>query len=293
MELSNREIALIIWFLIFAVWAIRIEGARRQLWNIVKILTSGSIAKVIAAMFVYVVCQVLVLGSLGLWDVSQMKNTIVWAFSVGLLTTFRVNDLAKEEGYFINAVKDNFKIIAAIEFVINFHALNLVAELILIPVSTFLVMIQAFTEVKNEEGYDMANKVVTRALGIIAVVVLVYEIVHIANNADEFFNSGTFYDFLIPVILSVMFLPFVYCMMLYVVYENIFFRIPFFTNDDEMIKYTKRVTIRTFMINLRALQRWAGHFPKLDYRSKGSIKRDAEVIKAGEIKVPEGLKNEQ
>lgn len=283
MDLSNREVALIIWFFIFAVWAIRIEGVRGQLWNMVKILTSGIIVKVLAVMFVYILCQLLVLRGLGLWDMSQMKNTIVWSFSVGLLTTFRVNDLAKEEGYFINAVKDNFKIIAAIEFVVNFHALSLVVELILIPISTFLIMVQAYTEIKNEEGYEVVHKVVTRALGVIVTAVLVYEVVHIANNTDEFFSSGTFNDFLVPVLLSVMFLPFLYCMMLYTVYENIFIRIPFFANDDEMIKYTKRITVKTFMMNLRPLQRWADHLHKLDYRSKGSIKRDAEAIKAGEI----------
>lgn len=245
----------------------------------VRIMSSGIVAKVLTVMFVYVLCQVLVLRDLGLWDMSQMKNTIVWAFSVGVLTTFRVNDLVKEEGYYLNAVKDNFKIIAAIEFIVNFHALNLVVELILIPVSTLLVMIQAYTESNNEEGYDIVHKIVTRALGVIVIAVLVYEVIHIANNTDEFFSSGTFYDFLVPVLLSVMFLPFVYCMMLYTVYENIFVRIPFFADNDEIIKYTKRITIKTFMMNLRALQRWAGYIHKIDYRSKDSIKMDAEAIK--------------
>ncbi len=273
MELSNREVAILLWFFIFSVWALFKAKVGRQLIDMLRILvTSRSILIIISSMTFYVLGSVYFLDSIDYWNAEHTKNTIIWFGSVALVTMFRSNKAVDDEHYFKKAILDNLKLIAVIEFVINFHTLSIWSELVLIPITFSLGAVHAYTEVYDREGYDEAHKLVTNLLVIIVVALLAYEITQIYNNPGKFFTIGTLVDFTMPIVLSMMFLPFMYLLVVYMLYENIFGRLRLFIDEPSHISYTKLLTVTNFHISVPLLRHWSKNIHMIDYSTRESIK---------------------
>jgi hypothetical protein len=78
----------------------------------------------------------------------------------------------------------------------------------------------------------------------------------IIDNFSEFLIRGTLDDFLIPPILSFLFLPFIYGLSLYFNYEDVFTGINQAINKPGLIKYAKKQAIIHFHVNIKNLKRW-------------------------------------
>ena len=46
---------------------------------------------------------------------------------------FRIPQIAEDKHYFSNAIKDNFKVFAVVEFIVAFYTFKLWVELLIIP----------------------------------------------------------------------------------------------------------------------------------------------------------------
>jgi len=88
--------------------------SNKEIRSALSSVLDGFSKKVIIIPFSFLVFYTLVsvwlLSEVGMWDLSQVKNTVVWFFGVAAVSFFRLNKIADDTDYFKNAVKDNLKI---------------------------------------------------------------------------------------------------------------------------------------------------------------------------------------
>ena len=135
---NTREIAVGIWLLVFAVFVVSIRSIRESLPTLLNAFFEPKILTPIFLLLIYVVLIVFVLYETGIWSPFQLKNTTIWLFSVALpVDISNSSGLQRMNNFFQNKVKNSFKLVAVLEFVIAFYTFPLLVELMIVPVVTF------------------------------------------------------------------------------------------------------------------------------------------------------------
>jgi hypothetical protein len=203
------------------------------------------------------------------WTASaHLKDTIAWTVLVALAMVFKVADESKEDKFFQNAVKDAIKITIVLEFVVGLYPFSLLVELFLVPLITVLVVLQVVAETKDE--YQGAKRVITGVLMIIGVLLLWHSIASLLSDT-EFVIIKRIVEMLMPSILTVLFLPFIYILALYAAYNAVFVRLAIWNRDSAILRYAKRQILLHFGLNRRKLIQWSKNNPMPKVRSKYDV----------------------
>ena len=255
MDLFNsREIAIGIWLLVLLCYATldsRVRTAFAGLW---KAFCCRQILVSLGLTAGYIILTIIGLFQVGVWDLDQFKNTILWSLSVAIVSLFRISQMIEDDHYFRNALKDNFKLIAIFEFVVTFYTFPLLVELLLVPVVFILVLMQAFTEGKKE--YSDLMRLLDYLLTVFGGSLVVYAGYMLVVDSGSFFQAKTLTDFGLPIALTLLFLPFLFVLALYVNYENAFLRINFIYKQLPLCGYAKRTALGGFHVRTALLKRW-------------------------------------
>lgn len=274
---NNREIALGIWLFVFAAFAISIKSVRQALPPVWQAICHPKILTPIFLMFAYVSIVVFALYTADLWTAKQLKNTILWTFSVAVVSMFRIPQIADDETYFRKALMNNFKIIAVLEFVIAFYTFSLLAELLIVPAVTFLVTLQAFSE--TEQKYRQVGQLLANLLTAIGFGLILYSGVMLATEPTLFFQAGTFSDFALPLVLTVLHLPFLFVFSLYMQYETLFTRIQFLYQTDSERRLAKRTALFGLHFRTPLLKRWLRYIQRHRPRELDEFRRSVRYVK--------------
>lgn len=267
---NNREIASAIWLLLFGMWAITNSGVRASFRDVIRSFLKWQIIIPLVAMGVYVVVVVGCLCTIGFWDVSAMKDTVFWTLGFASIMLFRANEVDKRYGFFRNAILDNLKLIAVLEFILNTYTFSLWIELLLVPSVTLIIMLKAVSEfkVKLESRYKAVDSFLGSVLALIGIVLISTTIHSAINDLGGFMTIHNLRDFLLPAVLSGLYLPFIYAWALYLAYEVLFVRIDIFNSDRNLALYLKKVVLLTFHVKLWRLLQWARQAPGLHASSQ-------------------------
>lgn len=121
MELNTREIATLIWLGIVIATLLLMPKMRRALGGLQCAFGQKRILQVLAFFALYVGAMLWLLHAIGIWDWDQLKNTVIWTFSVALIAVLRSNKIADEPSYFRKWITENFQILAIIQFLITLY----------------------------------------------------------------------------------------------------------------------------------------------------------------------------
>lgn len=105
--------------------------------------------------------------------------------------------------------------------------------------------------------------------GLVLIGVALYRAV---ADVYAFATFQTLGDFLLPILLSALYLPFVYAWALFLAYEMLFARIGIHNQDRQLARYLKRRVLVTFHGRLWHLLRWSGGTPSLHVSSREEAK---------------------
>lgn len=251
--LNNREIATAIWLTIIFLWALSISSVRRSIRDLLKVFFNKKIFIPLIVMLLYIVGMVIVFQKIGFWDASATKDTVLWTLGSAFATYFSLNKVAQDGEYFKNAILDNLKFVLILEFVVNLYSFSLPTELIVIPIVSFIVMLNAFAESKPE--YKQVSKLLNFILGIFGLYLIVFTFKEIFLDFQKFASLKNLRDFFLPILFSIALLPFVYVMALFIQYETFFIRIDFANKNPDVAKYAKRKVFAACHINLSKLNK--------------------------------------
>lgn len=227
---STRELSLLIWTTIFIITLTLGKSLRKSFNEVIKTLFVKQFILIYLSMTAYVFLVVLLLRLLNLWEMSFLKDTIFWFFSFAIMTFFSLPK-AEDINFFKNLLLESFRWTIFLEFLFNFYTFNLVAELIFLPIITFVALTQAIAETvkKNEQ----IGNLLSSFLSIIGSIYFFYAFFKTISEYGSFFTSQNLKALILPLLLTISILPFFYFIALYMQYEEIFKRIIYLTDDND------------------------------------------------------------
>lgn len=275
--LNNREVALLIWLGVAVIACVVHSGIRPRLIEVLKAFGRRQILVVIGLLYVFLGITVWLLSALSLWDWDQLKTTLVWSVVVGVASLMQVNKIEDQPRFFRDWIKDSLKVVAIVEFVVTFYAFPLWAELILQPL---LLLIGGTLAVgMGDPKNGAAVKLLNGLLSLLGLGLVVYAAYMIAVNQGSFLSLTTLREFYTPIVLSILFVPFIFLLHVYSTYEKSFMALRWAITDDKLRRYAKLKAILSFGPRVALLRRWQTNLRAHRPDDKEDIRRAIREVK--------------
>lgn len=275
-KFSNRELAIAIWILIAVIWALSQPKIRKSLFQIIKAFFAWKLAISYVIVFSYITLMIIPLNAVGIWKFAHLKITILWVLCVAFVKLFEFSK-TNDQKFFKDAIKGNLKGLIVLEFFINLYVFDLWVELFLVPVFGILGGMIAIAE--TDEKYEIVKKLLNYIKAFIGLAFIGYAIYMVVTDFEHFATLENFENFYLPILLTIMFLPFVYFAALYASYESLFVSLRFFVSDVALLKYVKKKTILAFGPNLWVLNKWSKHINTLRFKDKEGVDKAVRDFK--------------
>lgn len=276
--LSTREIAILFWIFFTLVVMMFSENIRQGLAQSIILLFGKKIGAILVTLTIYVFLLLFLLNKIQLWNVSLIKDTVFWYFTTAIILFFSINK-AKDNSYFKKIVAENLKWSLILEFIINFYTFSLTTELIIVPTMTVLLLLQAFAD--TDSKHLAAKKLLEYITGFVGLVFIIYAICLTLKTYDAVFTIHNLFSFVLPPILTILLIPFLYILAVCMNYETLFMRINFLTRDAEKRKRLKKTILWTAKINLNHITTIGTILNKFDLYNEDNFSLLCESIKKG------------
>ncbi len=244
---TNREISIIIWLLVITISLLFSKMMRSQLYGLFK-----SLSKLLHYFLIVILYESLVIYSLfliGFWKIDLLKDTIIWIFSVGIVSLSKaVVSKSRNSNVFKKLVIENLKLTVVVEFLINSYVFPLPFEIFFIPIISIIVLITIFTESKND--FQPVYKLMNLILSFFGFVVITFVLIKAFNDSKTVFSLQTLQTIVLPLFLSISMIPIIYSFIIYSAYQNLFILLNHFI-DRNNLKYfkTRIVKLCRFRLN--------------------------------------------
>ncbi|ABC62847.1 hypothetical protein [Erythrobacter litoralis] len=252
-QLSNREIATLIWIGLFLIWMLATPKVRQSLGAVIKAFCQPVILRVVAVAALYIMGTIWLLYWRDIWTTDFIYMTLTWAITFGLVTMFEAHKMASDKRFMGKIIRDVFNVTAVLIFFIELHSFSLVVELIALPVVTLLTLMHELAKMKEEHA--AVEKLLGAILAIVGLSYLSLSLWQTWAGYGEINGLDTLRAFIIPILLSLLFLPFLFGLGVYMAYERIFASLSLWM-DKKLLKYSKRQAGIRCRTNLDYLERW-------------------------------------
>ena len=221
-SLSNREIAILFWMIVIFTVLIYFSKSSKAFLEVIKACFAKKLMYCYIVIAVYFFLMIQILNKTIFWETYLFKDFTIWLVGFAMVSFFSINKINTNS----ELIKRFLKIFSAmiiIDFVMNFFTFNLGWELIIIPVVSFIAILQYFAEINKEKtGYEKVSSFLKWVLTIIGFSLLGYVIHKLYHNYNQILKINNVKSFLIPVILSVLYFPIILLFASVMKYENIF-----------------------------------------------------------------------
>ncbi len=142
-------------------------------------------------------------------------------------------------------------------------------ELLLVPflVSVGLLMVVA----DGKKEHAQTARVLRVAQGIVGGAMALFVAYQTLTHFADIANIGTVKELALPIALSVLFVPFLYLMALYVAYDGIFRRLGWAVSDRPVRRYARRRTVALCGLSLGTLAEWSRVFGRTKFDTRVSV----------------------
>lgn len=265
---STRELSLLLWTTVILIALLLVKSIRQSIFGIFKLFCSKQILPVFIALTIYTLLAVLFLKQFSLWDKSLIKDTIFWFISFAMVTFFTINK-AKDTYFFKTILKECFKWTIFIEFLVNFYTFSLTTEIIMLPIIVAFAITQAV--VQTDKKNEAVNKLLTNLLAIIGTAYIGYAVYKTITDFKDIWKFQNLEILLLPLLLTVLALPYFYFVALYMHYQELFINVDFLTNDGSLKTKLKRIIFLTANLNLNKLTSIKRKLRKTDLYNSADI----------------------
>lgn len=277
MNLNNRELALLIWLMLFIVifhWKLK---NREALYGIWRALTQRKILYLLTVLALYLVACVWLLSVIDWWKLSNLKTTIVWIIVFIFVTIFNFNKIESDKSYFRTLFIEAVGLGALLSFISSSYTFGLISELII----TFLLIVLSLgTAISmNDVKLKPAHNLLITLLAAISLLLLVNSIYRIITEFGDFATYHTVREFLLPIALTVFSIPFLYGLHIYSTYERIFASLEFLIKESALRRKAKQKVITIFKLDIEGIEKWHRHIGIFEQKSETDINNSIAEIK--------------
>lgn len=273
-SLNTREMAIIILLFAFLIGISFIKGVRKAAKDIIKIFFSIKLIIPFISMLLYIFLILFVLYYIGFLNINLTKDIVFWFVIVAIPLFFTANKVRENKNFFKNEAMEYIKLTTIFGFLINFYTFNLFIEIILQLSLFIIILFISFS--KTDKKY----KSVEAFFNIIFLIVFVYLVIFFINsfliNFNELININTGISYILPAVLTILFLPFVYMLALYMRYElfYVFSKTQF--NDSKLHIYVFKEVFKRNKLNLYELHDFLLNFRIFDINNIEDVKKEIE-----------------
>ncbi|WP_233879917.1 hypothetical protein [Virgibacillus halodenitrificans] len=234
---SSREIASGIWIIIFLIFILSKATIRNSLFNVIRVATAKQLIIPMVIIIIYSTILVLIFSLFSFWQSKYIKDITFWVLFVGIPVIFGAIT-NNEDNYFMNIIKKNFKFIIVIEFLLSTITFSILTELILLPFLTFLILLETVATTKAQ--YYKVKSLLSFIIALAGFSILGLTLKKALESYVTFNSLDLLIKFSIPIVLSFLFVPIVYCFAIYSEYEQLFISLRFREPKDKLIKRYRR-----------------------------------------------------
>lgn len=270
--LNNREIAIALWLLAISIYLFlspKMAEVRHSFKSLISAFFVKQIQVVLWLMVAYMSAIIYYLSEVDLWNIEQLKNTIFWSVSVGFMSLFKLESIKKDKSFFKHSVIDNLKLLTILQFIIGVYTFSLWIEVILAPILAVVVMMLAIAE--TDKKHHKAKVFLEYCLSLFGFILIAYTFYMLVTNFGEFGKEKTAYDFFVPPLLTLLYLPFVFFMLVYSSYEQVFVRLKFSIKNKYYRHLAKLYAVILFNVRMSLLDRWSYQVAKENVASHADL----------------------
>ncbi|KFF20347.1 hypothetical protein [Flavobacterium hydatis] len=249
---SNRELATIVWLAIILILINLNKEIRNSAFQVIKAFFVKQILLVFFLLAVYAFFIVLFLKYYRFWDFTLLKETLFWFFGFALMTLFKL-EKANEASFFFKILIESFKLTIFLEFFLNFYTFSFVTEMIVIPIFTFVFLMNLISE--NKDEYKPVFKLTKIVIGFVGAFYIVFAIYKFIFHNENILSVHNLNSLILPVQLTILSIPFFYFLSLYSNYERLFLRVEFMNKDSAVQRNLKLQILKKANINLSKLKK--------------------------------------
>lgn len=229
-------------------------------------------------MTLYISLVLYLLSFIGLFNINLIKDAIFW-FIVGAIPLFfKANDVNKKyKNFFRNNAIKFITIPTILSFLfINFYTFNITNEVILLVALLFIACLIAVS--KTDEKYKPAEKFFSVIFLIIVIFLILNFIYNLFINPNGFLNINTVITFILPAILTITLLSYIYTLALYIEYETFYVRLKVVFNDSKTHKYVFKKVFKKYKLDFFGLTAFLSEFRFYNMQNNEDIEK--EIIRA-------------
>lgn len=268
--LNNRELSLLIWIIFVVIYCLCYPKLRNCLFQVIKSFFAWKLTLAYILMFTYIICTVWILKTLSIWKVSHISLTVLWCLCTAFVMFFGF-EKTKDPNFFKDSVKNNINGLVFVEFFVNLYVFSFWIEFMIVPILAIIGIMKAITESNKE--YKPVDRLIDYILGIAGSFLLIYAFYKMVTDFNNFATINNLESFYMPILLSILFVPFVYMAALTVAYEMFFVRLGFFVPDRKVLIYAKIKTIFSIRFNILKLRTWQDYvYKNWRFKNKKEVK---------------------
>ena len=213
-------------------------------------------------------------------DYQSITSNFFWVILSGIALTGRAISAQEDHHFIKSTILDSLKIIVVIEFLVAAYSFDLLAELIIVPVTIFVGLIIGFSSMKKEHE---SIKTLFEWIAFGVVMLLLWKSVgSIWSQPEAFFTTRTGRNFILPPLLTIGLIPFSYFWYCYSNIETARIRINLKTfQSDKLKRYARRHFFTTFVAKpwlLRRATRQVHNIPASRYEDVDQIISDILIL---------------
>ncbi len=249
---NNRELAIFVWLSIAFIIIRFFPSIRKATYRLFDVFLKKKLFFLLLISIAYISIVIISLYHLGLWDFFLLKDTIYWFIMVGLVMVFRREKEIKDDNYFKNIIVENLKFTIVINFLSSFYYFSFWCEFAFI----FFIVLWAFVYavIKVQFNNKTAEYVIFGIIFIPIVLLFILSVKNIISSINEFADFDTLKVFLLPISLTLIFIPFALIIANYIEYELLFKRFNNFIKDTKLIRYAKWRSLIYFKLNFKKIR---------------------------------------
>jgi hypothetical protein len=270
---DNRELALLAWAAALLVLAIIARSIRPALVAVIDALFEPKLLTTFILMAMYIGVLVWLLSLARIWTPAVAAETLFWFFGPAIVLYSQFDKAGRDPHFFRRTALATLTVTVVTEFVINLYPLDLMMELLLVPL---VALIGGMLALATEPQYRQIKGLLELLLGVLGFALIGYTILHIMDAPEEFATLDNLRRFLV-----LAFLPFVYGVAVFALYDSLFSRLDWKPGGKELPAYAKRRIFRAALFRLRTVRRCSDAYGEALMRasSQADIDRAVQEIK--------------
>ncbi len=278
MALNDRQLSLILWIFVLLLFMLSTKDMRGGVAGLVKYFFVAPILAVLALVCTYVALCVWVLAALGLWSAANLVTTLAWLFSFAFVAVFAANRIKEERVYFKQVLRDSVGAAAFFLFIAEFATFSLWIEIVLMGLGFFFGAMAAFAarEARTQNVAQFAQTIV-------ALIVFAY----LVNGAwgafrdlPSFLSVETLREFIVPLALTIGFLPFIFALLRYMSVESfVKTAVPFAVKDPTLRNYAIAQALLRYNLDEANLGAWRRELHVQRPRTRADIDDIAQKLR--------------